>query len=116
MPGDATSYPCRSTFDSIVYALQATSGAAAYDLNASGDDAYTIFRDSRIVGITTQTGQGQTYVVADQGLVKPGAQADPPPPPGIPPQITTATSSVRMTYRAGSVTPTVRFGSSVCQM
>jgi hypothetical protein len=116
VPGSAATYPCRSTFDSIVYAVSATNGAAAYDLNATGDDAYTIFRDSRIVGITTQTGQGQTYVVADQGLVKPGVQADPPPPPGVPPQTITNTSSVRMTYRAGAPTPAVRFGSSVCQM
>jgi hypothetical protein len=114
--GQAATYPCRSTFDSIIYALSATSGAAAYDLNASGDDAYTIFRDSRVVGINTQAGQGQTYVVADQGLVKPSQPANPPPPPGIPPQITTATSSVRMLYRAGAPMPAIRFGSSVCQM
>jgi len=116
VPGQAATYPCRSTFDSIIYALSATNGAAAYDLNATGDDAYTIFQDSRIVGITTQAGQGQTYLTADQGLVKPSTPADPPPPPGIPPQITTATSSVRMLYQAGSPMPSVRFGSSVCQM
>jgi hypothetical protein len=114
--GQAATYPCRSTFDSILYAVSATNGAAAYDLNASGDDAYTIFQDSRIVGVTTQAGQGQTFFTADQGLVKPNVPADPPPPPGIPPQITTATSSVRMLYRAGAPMPSVRFGSSVCQM
>ena len=47
-------YPCRSQFDSIIYALGAETGLAAYDLNAAGDDAYRIFRDSRIAAITVQ--------------------------------------------------------------
>jgi hypothetical protein len=111
--GNPATYPCRSTFDSILYSLQAQSGAAAYDLNASGDDAYQIKSDSRIVGIGTEAGQGGSYFTADEGLNKPGKPADAPPPPGVPGQTTTA--NVRPLYRATSPMPSAKFGSTVCQ-
>jgi hypothetical protein len=111
--GNAATYPCRSTFDSIIYSLQAKSGAAAYDLNSTGDDAYQIRQDSRIVGLGTEAGQGGSYFTADEGLNKPGKPADPPPPPGVPGQ--TTTSNVRPLFRPTSPMPSAKFGSTVCQ-
>ena len=43
--------PCRSSFDSIVFALGAKSGDAAFDLNATGDDSYVVFDNSKIAGL-----------------------------------------------------------------
>ena len=110
-------YPCRSQFDSIIYALGAVTGQAAYDLNASGDDAYRIFRDSRIAAIGMQAdpdpARGGSSFAADEGLVK--GTPDPPPPPGVPPTSTTATASVIMTRSPGQPPPAVRYGSTVCQ-
>jgi hypothetical protein len=113
VPGNAATYPCRSTFDSILYALQADTGNAAYDLNAAGDDAYQIHQDSRVVGLGTEAGQGGSFFTADEGLNKPGKPADPPPPPGVPGQTTTA--NVRPLYRPTSPMPSAKFGSTVCQ-
>jgi hypothetical protein len=77
------SYPCRSQFDSIIYALGAKTGLAAYDMNASGDDAYRIYRDSRLVAIGMQAdpdpGRGGASFTADEGLVK----SVPQPPPSV---------------------------------
>jgi len=110
-------YPCRSQFDSSIYALGAVTGLAAYDLNAAGDDAYRIFRDSRIAAITVQAdpdpGRGGSSFTPDEGLMK-GAPK-PPPPPGVPPTATTASSNVRMVREAGQPAPAVRFGTTVCQ-
>ncbi len=109
------SYPCRSSFDSIIYALGAVSGLAAYDLNASGDDAYRITKDERLAAlkitappVTGQTGQ------ASKEVGKVGGPVEPPDPPGIPPSSTTASASVVAKAVAGSPLPAVRFGSSVC--
>jgi hypothetical protein len=113
VPGNAATYPCRSTFDSIIYSLQADTGAAAYDLNSTGDDAYQIHQDSRVVGLNTEAGQGGSYFSADEGLNKTGKPADPPPPPGVPGQTTTA--NVRPLYRPTSPMPSAKFGSTVCQ-
>jgi hypothetical protein len=44
-------YPCRSSFDSIIFALGAETGGAAYDLNASGSDEYMMFTNSRKTGM-----------------------------------------------------------------
>jgi len=110
-------YPCRSQFDSILYALGAETGQAAYDLNSSGDDAYRIFRDSRIAAIGMQAdpdpSRGGASFAGDEGLVK-GTPA-PPPPAGLPPTSTTATASVLMTRDPGQPPPAVRYGSTVCQ-
>ncbi len=116
VPGTPSTYPCRSTFDSIIYALQASSGNAAYDLNGTGDDAYSIFHDSRIVGIGMQAdpepGRGGSRFAADEGLRKPGSQEMPPPKPGKPPA---GGSNVRLGYRADHPMPAMKFGSTVCQ-
>jgi hypothetical protein len=110
-------YPCRSQFDSILYALGATTGLPAYDLNASGDDAYRIFRDSRIAAITVQAdpdpGRGGSSFAPDEGLMK--GIPKPPPPPGVPPTTTSATADVVLRREAGQPAPAIRFGSTVCQ-
>jgi hypothetical protein len=110
-------YPCRSQFDSILYALGAATGLPAYDLNASGDDAYRIFRDSRIAAITVQAdpdpGRGGSSFAPDEGLMR--GIPKPPPPPGVPPTTTTATANVVLTREAGRPAPAIRFGSTVCQ-
>ena len=111
-------YPCRSQFDSIIYAVGAESGEAAYDLNASGDDAYRIFRDSRIAAITTQAdpdpGRGGGRLTADEGLMK-STPPKPPPPPGVPPTSTAATANVVLKREPGQPAPVVQYGSTVCQ-
>ena len=81
------SYPCRSQFDSIVYVLGTETGQAAYDLNSAGDDAYRVFRDSRLVAISMQAdpdpARGGSRLNLDEGLIK--TTPKPPPPPGVPP-------------------------------
>jgi hypothetical protein len=74
--------PCRSSFDSIFYALGAKSGDAAFDLNLNEDDAFVVIDNSKIaaVGIIAapETGGGddaETKVFIDEGL---GAGAMPP--------------------------------------
>jgi hypothetical protein len=109
-------FPCRSTFDSIVFVLNADSGTAAYDLNATGDDAYVIFQNSRIAGIQVMADPSSptgAAVAKDEGLMKPTEPIDPPPQPGLPPQ--TTTPDVRPEAQPGQPLPTVRFGSTVCQ-
>jgi len=110
-------YPCRSQFDSILYALGAKTGLAAYDLNATGDDAYRIFRDSRLVAIGMQadpdTSGGGSSLFADEGLVK--DEPKPPPPPRVPPMETSATANVLMSRQPGEPPPSVHYGSTVCQ-
>jgi hypothetical protein len=111
-------YPCRSQFDSILYAVGVVTGQAAYDLNASGDDAYRIFRDSRITAITIDAdpdpGRGGSVFSADEGLMK-STPPKPPPPPGIPPTATTATANVVLKREPGQPAPAVQYGSTVCQ-
>ena len=115
--GNPASYPCRSTFDSIVYALGATSGAAAYDLNAAGDDAYQIFSNSRMTSIRTQAdpnpGSGGSSVVKDEGLVT--GPVSPPPKPGVPPTTINNTSNVKPAQQGGMPLPDVKFSSTACQ-
>jgi hypothetical protein len=110
-------YPCRSQFDSILYMLGVKSGQAAYDLNASGDDAYRIFRDSRIAAIgflsDPDPGRGGSRFVSDEGLMK--GTPKPPPPPGVPPTVTTASANVLWRREPGYPAPTVHYGSTVCQ-
>jgi hypothetical protein len=110
-------YPCRSQFDSIVYALGAETGQAAYDLNAAGDDAYRIFRDSRIAAISMQSdpdpGRGGSRFAIDEGLIK--GTPKPPPPPGVPPTSRTNSRNVVQTREPGVPAPSIRYGSTVCQ-
>jgi hypothetical protein len=109
-------YPCRSQFDSILYALGVFSGQAAYDMNPTGDDAYRIFRDSRIAALSVlgdpDPNRGGSSFTADEGLMK--GVPKPPPPPGVPPTATTATANVVMRRVPGQPPPAVRYGSSVC--
>lgn len=68
--------PCKSSFDSIVYALGAKTGDAAFDLNAdpNADDAYVILDNSKLVGIYLVSAPGaagqpaQTQLMLDEGL------------------------------------------------
>jgi hypothetical protein len=115
--GNQGQYPCRSQFDSIIYALGAKTGLAAYDLNSATDDAYRIFRDSRIGGVKLEAdpdpNRGGSRFTPDEGQIK-GAPK-PPPPPGVPPTANTATANVLMTREPGQPPPAVRYGSTVCQ-
>ncbi len=106
-------YPCSSTFDSILYALGSRSGQAAYDLNSAGDDAYSIYRDSRIVALTTQADPSQgtgSSLNKDEGMIKPGTLPPAPPPPGKP---ASTGSNVSPATKGG--VPEIKFGSTVCQ-
>ncbi len=105
-------FPCRSSFDSILYALGAQSGLAAYNL-AFGN-AYQIFQDSRIVAISTQAAPGASVLAKDEGLSKVGQPVQAPPPMGLSPS-TQATQNIVMVAGPGVPQPTVRFGSTVCQ-
>jgi len=110
-------YPCRSQFDSILYALISTTGGEAYDLNSSGDDAYRIMRDSRLQAVSMfadpDTSRGGSRLNPDEGRLK--GTPKPPPPPGVPPTSQTATASVVMKREPGEPSPAVRYGSTVCQ-
>jgi hypothetical protein len=108
-------YPCRSSFDSIIYALGAVTGGAAYDLNASGDDAFRIFKDERLAAlkITAPPVTGQTGQAAKE-VGKVGGPVEPPDPPGVPPSSTVASASVVLKKVDGAPLPAIRFGSSVC--
>jgi hypothetical protein len=106
-------YPCRSSFDSIIYALGSQTGQAAYDLNATGDNAYSIFRDSRLVAIGTQADPSQGSGAAfnkDESQIKSGSLPAPPPKAGQPP---TVGSNVTPAVKGG--VPVMKFGSTVCQ-
>jgi hypothetical protein len=106
-------YPCRSSFDSILYALGTRSGQAAYDLNAAGDDAYSIYRDSRVVALATQADPSQgtgSSLAKDEGLMPAGTPPAPPPQPGKP---AAAGSNVSPATKGGVAI--VRFGSTVCR-
>ena len=105
-------FPCRSSFDSILYALGAQSGLAAYNL-AFGN-TYQIFQDSRIVALSTQAAPGASRLAKDEGLAKTGQPIEPPPPMGLSPT-TQATQNVIPVSGPGLPQPSVRFGSTVCQ-
>jgi hypothetical protein len=105
-------FPCRSSFDSIIYALGAQSGLAAYNL-AFGN-AYQIFQDSRIVALSTQAAPGASVLAKDEGLSKIGQPIQAPPPMGLSPS-TQATQNIVTVAGPGLPQPAVRFGSTVCQ-
>jgi hypothetical protein len=124
--GSQGEYPCRSQFDSIIYALKAAdedAGGAAYDLNSSGDDAYRIFRDSRVTALTMQGDPGSggqtagSILVADEGIQKrdktTGLVAPPKAPPAAGIGVRKA-PSILFKATGNMASASVRFGSSVC--
>jgi hypothetical protein len=86
-------YPCRSSFDSVIYAVGAETGGAAYDF---GGDSFLVLENSRktalqiikepaAVGSAPGTSGGSRLIV-DEGLMSGGAAVVPPPPPGEQPK------------------------------
>ena len=72
-PNAPTPPPCVSSFDSVLFAVGAESGGAAYDLNAAGDDRSIQLNRQRIQAVRVSGGR----LVVDTGL---SAQNAPPPP------------------------------------
>lgn len=121
-----TSMQCVGTFDSILIALQgvvATPGATplpAFDLKATGDDAFIEFTGKKINAVRVS---GEGSLVVDQGL----NAENPPPPPGVPVASETISSSsslvtVGLTPNStegkllSATTVPYRVGSSVCRV
>jgi hypothetical protein len=100
-------YPCRSSFDSIIYPLGAESGQSAYDLSTGND--YVIFQDSKIAALSTQAAPAGALLAKDEGLSKVGQPIVPPPAMGLAPT-TQSTSNVIPIAGPGLPQPTVRFG------
>ena len=80
-PGTSTTStePCVSSFDSILFAVTAENGNAAYDLSATGDDRSAIWRGQKVQNITARNQK----IVLDTGLnagaaAAAAAAADPP--------------------------------------
>jgi hypothetical protein len=93
--------PCVSSFDSILFAINANDGNAAYDLQTGAtDDRSAIWRGQKVQNLTARGGK----VVLDTGLQ---AGAAPPPPPPPAPQSNSAYASVSTTA--------TRYGSPVCK-
>jgi hypothetical protein len=105
-------YPCRSSFDSIIYPLGAESGQSAYNLSTGTD--YVIFQDSKIAALSTQAAPAGSLLAKDEGLSKTALPITPPPAMGLSPT-TQSTQNVIPVAGAGLPQPTVRFGSTVCQ-
>jgi hypothetical protein len=101
-------FPCRSSFDSILYGLGAKTGTAAYSFGA-----YRIFQDSRIIGTPTQSSPRQPILAPDEGLSK-GGPKESPPEMGLAPT-TQTTANIVVLSGPGLPAPTVRFGSTICQ-
>jgi hypothetical protein len=106
--------PCRSSFDSILFALGANSGNAAYDLNASGQDEYIQYQSQKIQAVQVKGG----ILVVDRGL---GAEV-PPPPPAPPEVLVPPTSgsvyqglSIPSQFRVSSRSVPFQMGSAVCR-
>jgi hypothetical protein len=108
--------PCRSSFDSILFAVGGESGDAAYDLNASGDDRFVEITEQRIQAVRVAGGR----LVVDMGL---GAQTPPPPPappvaqppaPGPLANVMVGAFNPDGTPRITGLVP-IKFGSGVCR-
>jgi hypothetical protein len=100
---------CSSSFDSILFALQGANGAAAYDLNSSGDDRSVLLTNQRINAVQVVAGK----LVVDMGL---GAQNPPPPPtpPVTAPPAPGPNSNVSMIANVPGTVP-FKLGSAVCR-
>jgi hypothetical protein len=66
--------PCRSSFDSQVFALAGNTGNAAFDLNASGQDEFVQYTGEKVQAIQVVRGR----LILDRAL---GAEIAPEPPP-----------------------------------
>ena len=66
---------CYSSFKSILYALGAETGDAAYDFNASGDDRFIVFDNQRLAGVRVAGGA----LILDKGIDASTAPPAPPP-------------------------------------
>jgi len=103
--------PCRSSFDSILFALGVESGSAAYSFGPS-----MLFQDSRMAAITVGGSPSGAKVIVDEGLVKSGQPIPPPPAMGKAPVTPgSASANVVPLARPGYPAPSVRFGSTVCE-
>ena len=111
--------PCRSSFDSVVYALGAKSGLAAFDLNdGAADDSYVVFDNSKIAGIsilsvTDVNGTPEQKLYVDEGLNRDTgtAEGSKPDPGSLPEKGKSPTQGGN-----GSVsTQQIRSSSTVCQ-
>jgi hypothetical protein len=105
-------FPCRSSFDTILYGLGAVSGLAAYTL-PDGDD-HVIFYDSRLAAISTQASPQGSQLSKDEGLSKSADPLKAPPPPGLAPT-TQSTQNIIAVSGPGIPQPAVKFGSTVCR-
>jgi hypothetical protein len=88
---------CVSSFDSILYALTALNGDAAYDFNNDGsEDLSTLITGTRVTGVQTQG--GQLIMGGSGGLgATPQASVNDPsaPPPSAPsPAVITTTALI----------------------
>ena len=100
---------CRSRFDSIIFALGAESGLAAYDLNVSGSDEYSLSTDSKIMGLSIIGSPAGAQLHVDEGLA-PLAPCAKPPDAGKS-AFTPATTAVTSVNAMGVMRP----GSSLCR-
>jgi hypothetical protein len=105
-------FPCRSSFDSVLYGLGAVSGLAAYTLPSNED--HVIFYDSRLAAISTQAAPQGSQLAKDEGLSKIADPIKPPPSPGLAPT-TQSTQNIIPVSGPGIAQPAVKFGSTVCR-
>jgi hypothetical protein len=98
---------CISSFDSILFAVTAGTGQAAYDTGTG--TAYTTFIGDKITGVSVTGGN----LVVDQGIVAGGAPPPPAPPTTLPPEPGTEGDVFLGSKLAG--TTAYRVGSVVCQ-
>ena len=111
--------PCRSSFDSVVYALGAKTGEAAFDLNAdpTADDAFVIFDNSKVAGITIvaapdPAGGTATKLLIDEGLATGGGGGGG---GGTPPDIPEGGPAPGTLGSGGVSTMVSRPSSTICQ-
>jgi hypothetical protein len=79
---------CRSTFDTTIYAKNATTGGAVYDLS-TGDDTFVLLEGSRKTALQftmqpTPEGTVSAQLRLDEGIVGAGGNVEPPPPSQAP--------------------------------
>ena len=109
--------PCVSSFDSVLFAVGAETGGAAYDLNAAGDDRSIQLNRQRIQAVRVSGGR----LVVDTGL-----NAGTAPPPPAPPTVNPPAPAAGNVLMGGPLNPldgtpripglvTYKVNSSVCR-